>query len=641
MQRFSMLAGALALVGLGLGASACGDNFGTGSFTQMEVIVDDTAFQDETGTSFFSPAIQQPVFKEVRVINTGTSDLRVTKVDWATDPDTGAQLKNPHIDIDWRGSVDADSFPWTVSPSNIDELTFAVKYSPPLFGPPESLDDSVLEIHSNARTVDGSGRKPIVRITFSLRANNAFPRVTPTNYRFTNATTARPETQDFRIYNDDNASASFRILSVRLETPSDVFRLSDLPSQGLEIPAPAEAPPGFDGVVFRCTYTPLGGTNDTNAILIETDLSNNAILRVPLTTGSNPGSYSLSFDNLAEFDFTNTSVTEARNVQINSDGPGPLTIREPRIEPEEARRNFSFKAFVPATQQGQPDQEITNWPRGLNVGRAIRIEITFAPEVGGDSANGELIVPFENPNPGQFSVPLFSGQPKGRIVIAPPTGNLSVSGSVTGGDTGSRTAVIYNEGNGLLQIESIAVTSNLVVEPPLPAKVWSLDGTFEDVDVQPNGLLLVPLDFDLSKIDTISGSVTDLLKITYFNDFTGQSEELNLGLGATDSAGNTNPTANPGQPGDYAGAVVGTAVALNGAASSPGSGTFSSDSFVWYLVGKPAGSTAKLNVATAGPASFVPDVAGAYEVELMVFSSAGSNFLYSAPARVTITVGAN
>jgi hypothetical protein len=635
------------LLGIGLVAAtvaACGDNFGTGTFTQMEVIVENTAFQEETGSVFIPPAVQQPVFKVVKVVNTGTSPLKVTKVDWAVGAD-GAQLKNPHVDIDWQSTVAGDSFPWTVDPDNINALAFSVKYTPPTMGAATSLEDSVLEIHSNARTTDGRGLKPIVRITFSLRSNAAFPRVTPTNYRFTNATVARPESQDFRIYNDDGATTSFRVLSVRLETPSEAFRLSNVPSGATEIPAPADAAPGQDGVVFTCTYTPTGSGNDQNAILIETDVSSNATLRVPLTTGSNPGSYSLSFDNAGDeskqaFDFTSESTTTSHNVQVTSEGPGPITIKQPRIEPEAARRNFSVKVFAPATQAGQADTEVTAFPRGVNVGRALRVEITFTPTSGGgESANGELIIPYENPNPGEFTIPLFSGNPKGRIVLAPVIGNLSASGSIVNKDKGTRQAVIYNEGNGNLEIRSIAVVSNLAVQPPQPAKAWSLGaGAPTSGDIAPNGLLVVPLAYDLSGITSPSGMATDLLKVTYFDDFTGEETEAILGLVAADANENALPTANPGDASAYASARAGTAVTLSGAASSPGGGTFGPDSFVWFLAGKPAGSRARLNAATAGAATFLPDVAGAYEVVLIVFSEKDATFLFSAPATVRVNV---
>ncbi len=635
------------LVGVGLLAAtigACGDNFGTGTFTQMEVIVENTAFQEDTGSVFIPPAVQQPVFKVVRVVNTGTSPLKVTKVDWAVDAE-GRQLRNPHVDIDWQSSVAADSFPWTVDPDNINALAFSVKYQPPATGAPTSLEDSVLEIHSNARTPDGRGLKPIVRITFSLRSNAAFPRVTPTNYRFTNATAARPESQDFRIYNDDGATASFRVLSVRLETPSEAFRLSNVPSAGTEILAPADAPPGQDGVVFSCTYTPTGSGNDQNAILIETDVSSGATLRVPLTTGSNPGSYSLSFENPRDeasgsFDFTTVSTTEARNVQLTSEGPGPITIKQPRIEPEEARRNYAVKVFVPATSAGQSDTEVTAFPRGLNVGRALRVEVTYTPTAGGgESANGELIIPYENPNAGEFTIPLFAGSPKGRLVLAPAIGNMSASGSIVNGDKGTRQAVLYNEGNGNLEIQNIAVVSNLAVQPPQPAKAWSLGaGAPTTADIPPNGLLVVPLAYDLSGITSPSGTATDLLKISYFNDFTGEVTDATLGLVAADSKGLELPTANPGAASAYAGARVGTAVTLSGAASTAGGSTFGPDSYVWFLVGKPAGSRAKLNVATGSLATFVPDVAGDYDVVLFVFGDAQTTYLFSAPSTVRLTV---
>jgi hypothetical protein len=151
-------------------------------------------------------------------------------------------------------------------------------------------------------------------------------------------------------------------------------------------------------------------------------------------------------------------------------------------------------------------------------------------------------------------------------------------------------------------------------------------------------MLLVELAYDLKGIDTISGTVNDLLKVQYFNDYTGQIETYTLGLGASDAKGVANPTADAGEASDYSGATVGTAVVLDGSGSTPGGGAFERDSFIWYLVGKPNGSRATLNVASSGPASFVPDVAGDYTVELTVFVGAGGAFLFSAPARVTITV---
>ncbi len=612
--------------------SACGDKLGTGTFPQINVTVDTETFSVD-GTAFFGQALQRDITKTLRINNTGTGNLRITGIDWDVDEVTGARKKNPYVEIDFRGAIDADSFPYTIDPSNIGELSMAVVYTPPLGTPLDDFTDSVLLIKSNARASDGRSSNTELRITFSMRQDVAIPRVTPANYRFQNATLARPETQEFRIYNDEQlATGPFRILSVRLETPSQEFTLQGIPSAGTQVLEPGN--PGYEEVKFSVTYQPKDDLPDANNILIETDVSGTGTLRVPLTTGTNLGSYSLSYSHVNELDFTNVTSRETRSVLISSDGPGTLTIKTPRIEPAEARADFTFVAFIPAATPEGTDTEITSWPRGLNVGRTIRIDVTYQPANDGtDTANGELKVGFDNPDPGEIVIPMFSGEPKSKISLAPATGNVTVSGVRANGDSGIRKVVVYNDGNGPLQVEAAEVKR----ESEQPAVVWALQGTFEAFTVPPGGLRVIELAYDLGAMPEGAASHSEFFQLTYFNDFTGTSQTLTLGLIADDIGTKVNPTA---VTGTYSGVVAGETFSMSALGSTASSGTIEASGYAWYLTAKPAGSMARLNSQGAAVVPFLPDVAGSYTFELFVFARDGQIFLTSEPVSVTVTVGA-
>lgn len=611
--------------------SACGDKLGSGTFPQINVTVDTQSYSTD-GTAFFGQALQREVVKTLRISNTGTGNLRITSIDWDVDG-AGLRKKNQYVEIDFRGSVDANSFPYTIDPTNLAELGMAVVYTPPLGKPLDDFADSVLLIKSNARAADGRTSNNELRITFSMRQDVALPRVTPISYKFQNATAAKPETQEFRVYNDEQlATAPFRIMSVRLETASQEFTLQGTPSSGTQVLEPGN--PGYREVVFQVTYQPKDDIPDANAILIETDVAGSGTLRVPLTTGTNLGSYSVSYSHVNELDFSNVTSVETRSVQITSEGPGTLTIKQPRIEPADARADFTFRAFVPATTPEGTDTEITQWPRGLNVGRTIRLDITYQPSNDGtDTANGELLIPFENPDPGTIVLPMFSGDPKSKIVLAPATGNVSVTGVRANGDSGTRKIVVYNEGNGPLQVKAATVKAQF----DLPPKVWGLQGAFAPFTVAPGGLGLIEVAYDLGEMPQSSPTVSEFIEITYFNDFTNQDETISMGLLVEDVGTKSNPVANPGT---YSGVVAGQTMNLSGLGSTAATGSIQTNGYVWYLTAKPATSAARLNAQTGATVPFLPDVAGTYTVELVVFAYDNQTYLFSAPASVTITVGA-
>jgi len=634
-QRLNLAA---AMVFLGaLAMAGCGDDFTIGSFPRMQVEVAGSVIPDDGGDVGFSQAVQIKTQKKVEIYNVGTEPLTITGIDWDTD-DTGHQLKNTYVDIEWGGAIGADSFPFVIAEGEaaFPGLEFNVAFSPPLGFSLDDFSDSVLVITSDSRSEDGHAKVEKLRITFKMDTENPVPKVTPTSYKFTNATIARPERQDIHVYNDDQlGTAPFNVVNIYLETPSDEFTLLDLPSMPAQVLEPNNA--GYEDLVFTVQYQPKDETTDTNAVIIETDASGFAQLRVALSSAFSSGGYSLSYSNQNEFDFTNVTQKETRSVVVYSEGPAPITIKTPRIDPVEARDDYTLTAWIPATSAEQQDTEVTSWPRALAAGKSLRFDVEFSPaNDGSDTANGQLVIPYESPDPDTIYIDLFSGDPKSKIALAPASGNVFVTGSSSAGTTGTRNVVIYNDGNGPLQLKNIEVKANF----DLPPEVYSLKNAFTETSVPPGGVFPVEVSYDLGGVPNESTTVSEIFTVTYYNDFTMANEEKTLGLIAADAKGLSNPVANLGSASDYAGAVVGDTVTLNGLASTPGGGVFGSGSHIWYLTAKPAGSLARLNTQGSSTPSFRPDVAGDYTVELVVFSQSSDVYLYSDPASVTITVGA-
>jgi len=609
-----------------LGAGACGDDFSRGTFPEIGIKIDGQSTTLDKAV-IFPQAIQLPVSKEVTVENVGTKELKVSSIDWEVDKDSGQKKKNPYVEIDFLGGVDAGTFPMTISPDPLDAFSLRVKYTPPVNGALDDTRESVLLIKSNARTDSGNKSNAEVRVVFGFNVDIAVPRVSPDNFTFRAATPSRPERQDFTIYNDITATRSFRVLAVRLENTNPEFSILNAPSQGAEILAPGEQ--GYQPRVFSVQYAPTDTTPDTNALLIETDVTVGGVLRVPLSTLSTTGSYSLSFDHVNAFDFTNVTQTETRNVLILSEGPGPITLRPPVIEPAEARGDYTVKSWTPATEQGGSDTPAT-YPKVLPNGRSLRIEVEYKPAVGGgDTANGTLEIPIDDL--GKIVIDLFSGEPKSKIVLAPATGNVSVSGSVVAGDTGTRKVVVYNEGNGPLSVSGIRILDGF----GQAAKVWKPKSAVAAFTVDPGALRVLELDYDLAKVTAVSGTTSEVLWVDYHNDFLDEDTSVSLGLIASESQGNTNPTAVASGP---ASGVVGESFDLTTTGSTPGTGTFVQSPYIWYVTSRPAGSAAKLNTQGSATVAFTPDVAGQYTFELVVYSTKDDLYLYSQPATVTVAV---
>ncbi|MGM0577578.1 MAG: hypothetical protein ACQEXJ_17770 [Myxococcota bacterium] len=613
--------------------TACGDDSSVGTFPRLNVTVDDRQMGDDGGAVSFPPAVQLPVTKEVRLGNPSFEDVRIDRIDWKrVESDTGEEVavKNSYVEYDFRGAVGSDSFPLTIEAGQTRGLVFDVRYTPPPGGALDDFDPSVLVIESNARSEDGSEEVPRIEVTFEMPTKSTAAKVNPPNYTFSNATPTKPETQEFRIYNDEDvATDPFEVQDISLETPSNEFQLVDIPN----LPATVLEPnnPGYQDLVFEVRYLPVDEGSDQNAVLVTTDQSEQPI-RVPLDSNLLLGSYEITYSHTSRFDFTNETAEATRSMVITSMGPGPITIRQPRLDGEGAGEVFSWEAIDSA------QDPVTNFPRALTEGRAIEFLVTYSPPSGSlEPPNGQLVVPIDKPDTIEKIFDLFAGEPKPKIVLAPATGNVGVSGSVAAGATGTGHVVVYNEGNGDLEIDEAVIETNFGGDPEIFSLVNAPDaGTI----LAPDDLLVLDVAWDLSNLAE-GDDTSESLAITYYDPFMEDYTDKRVNLFAGDSGDNTLPTADAGAPEDYSDAVAGEEMALDGSGSDGGSYELKNKPYVWYLVDKPAGSRARLNVQGEAFVPFVPDVPGSYTVELTVFATGpDSELLYSEPAQVTLEVGA-
>lgn len=210
----------------------------------------------------------------------------------------------------------------------------------------------------------------------------ADPRVGPGSFTFSNATPTAPEVFELRVFNGPLATTSFRVLAVRLATPSDAYRITTAPEPGTEV--------GPD-VIVRVEYRPIDGS-DTNTLIIETDVD--VTLRVTLAPGTTRGSYSMTYADPDALDFAGVTSVTTRALTLTSDGPGPITVRPPRLDPSD--RGFTFATFI-------DDQALTRWPRALAAGKSVRFEVTYDPSGAGDAT---LVIPIATPEPADITIPL-------------------------------------------------------------------------------------------------------------------------------------------------------------------------------------------------------------------------------------------
>lgn len=623
--NLSILLPCALLMSIGCG----GNDYSIGYHPELQVSVqeDQTSFQDEDGEVSFGQALQLPISKTILLRNTGNEDLVIEDVNWEKNED-GAVIHNSYVSLQFTES------PACTGGAVVGEAKscrFMVLYTPPVGKALDDFAPSTIVVKSNAYSDKGDGPTPEVRLTFSMPTKIAAPQVNPPNYTFNNATVSKPESHTFKIGNDsDIGTTSFSVLDIKLENSSAEFKLINKPNLPALIYEPSAL--DYDTVEFTVTYQPVDAGNDNNAVLVYTDVADTPI-RVTLKSGFVSGSHEVTFDHANEWDFSNVNTVSTRSLQIQSMGPGPITIDEPWWDPEEMSDSFTWAGFLVSTSAGGSDTPITSWPRALTTGKSIRFEVTYAPPTGVEPHNGVLAIPYENPDDGIVEIPVYAGNPKPDIQIAPPNGSVLVNTIVAEAATGERHVVIYNKGNGDLNIESVSVQgSSQFVE----AKVFTVvDPPAMPLVIAAHGLEIFTVAWDGAMVSDLEGE-NERFVIEYFDPYTSAVIEKFIGLVAFDQG--ENPEVPIADAGTYETLTVGEPVTLNGVGSSAGPSGFGfkGNSHWWYLTGKPATSTVYLNLEGTFTQVFTPDVAGEYTLELQVKSDDSGDFLVSEPVSFTL-----
>lgn len=632
---------------------ACGDNsFQVGAFAEIQVIVDNQESGSESSvTVAFPAAVQSSVHKPVQIINPGNNTLTIESIDWDRDPETNEALVNPYVSIDWKNNV--SDFPLTIDGLDSVGLNFDVVYEPPVGSPLDDFRKSVLLIKSDGRSDTGDELVPEIRITFTVPDKQCWPEVSPDNV-ILSATPISPDSFEFCVQNNPElASSAFIVDAISMETTDNEFFVEvtdNLPADVFEPDYPAYADldaTGCPGVRFEVSYRPVDYVDDTNRVLVFHNCGDPLLVQLDGLL-SETSTYEVAYQHAQEFDFsTEVDNTEkTRSAQLTALGPGAVTVDEPLVESAEAAEFFTWTAWIPATSPDDDDTRIwpseqpkdptkKYFPRALTVGKGIRFDVTYSPKFETEPPNGELVIPVKTPDPGEVRLDLFAGTPKAKLDIAPSTGSATVTTELGEPHQGERHVVISNLGNGPLEIKDLTIANSVSA---LLADNWTMvDPPTLPLTLQPEELLVLTVAWDTAGV-TDSDGETEILSVAYFDAFVGDDITETMALVMLPAGGGTLPVGVLVSSTETETAAVGDLISITGLQSDPGSYELTNGSFIWYLTAKPAGSTVRLNEEGAGEVKLLPDVAGQYEVEVILVSFGSGTFLVGEPASIVMDV---
>ncbi len=575
--------------------------------------------------------------KTIEVRNSGYATLRVDEIRLEGD--------NPQFTLDLRGVT----FPKTLEPAEgavVERIEFDIAFTP---GGGSAGATRTLVIVSN----DPLHKEFRAIVTPKSLAPNI---VVNTGPGPVDATTpiGQPWPMEFRVTNT-GTDALVITAPLALQDPDDdefsIFKTLDV---GVPI-YPAGSGFGAEEATFTIRYLPKDAEPDENHILITSNDPDTPVYSIHIrgfVTGqadirvSYPdqavGFGCVDFSQVVEEGETCTKV-----VTVQVIGGGQVSVKKPTVTP--AGGPYAVQWYQAGgsqvddgtgcgAYQGTP---LGDEPAVLNAMRpSLDVAVTYTAP-GAKGVNGTLTIEYTTASsvPGQKEVQLCGGVAKGEIDVAPPMG-YSLMFFAPEGETRRKTVVVANKGNGPLTIRKVEVAKDYPATDPEAFTVTNPPQA--DFQIPAWGLLPLVIEFGT---DYEQPKVSANLVITYRDPLTDSDTTASVRMeGRKDFEGITLPTADPGAPGDYAGAKAGQPLTLDGSGSQGGTYALAStgnNGYRWFLIAKPAGSRLFLNVADTGPkVPVTPDVAGDYTFGLVVYAGdTTTGYFFSDEATLTVSVG--
>jgi hypothetical protein len=535
-----------------------------------------------------------------------------------------ADTDNPHLSFDPDGRFTGEDFPLVVARDAVRTVEWLYA---PTAGAGQEVDGRpvMLTIRSNDRFDNEE-----VRVLLQFTGRKATIRVQPSVVILVNPTSARPVTETISVHND--GSDRLVIESITLERADD--REYDL-IIGTPVSAWYVLPksdPGYTPLTFQVRYAPRAATAE-NAILITSNDTSNRTLRVPIRIQTQERANCVfTYEDQAKgfLDFVGRPHGSEKVVSVYNEGPSNCLVKNLTIEPPLVRTFYSVRLQTPATTPGG-SPTVVSPPLSLSRDRSAEIVVTFNGNAD-DPQNGSLSVAYENPQAGQFFVPILGGAETPVLAISPDSNQVHITAAV--GSSGRGTFVIANNGTGDLTIDDMAVPTSDWEN--LCEGVSNLSPYFT-VDGGPHAGLTVP-SFGLLPVTVTYAPPNDEPRRTAQVHIAhrtpeGDCVETNVTIIGT-LAGPERPVAafavSPNAP------TAGESLLLDaGSSTAPAGDPIWSSGYSWYLAGKPSGSKLILSETTGPVVQLRPDLAGTYRIVLVVFTSSG---VYSGETAVDVVV---
>jgi hypothetical protein len=664
---------ALSLVGL---FAACGDKYGYQADPQLGVVVGGTAKQlieevahtkgseqescptdwvsvtnllccpvntglgpdGKTCHEFFKfqPLGEGETASEVKVeiANNGDKDLVVKAIYFQEDLDAEAQNQEPDpvFSLKWSGAYDQDSFPITIAPDLPTAiLDFAIVYDPT--PGVQSLAYKTLVIETNDRAFAAFQW----RFRMIVTVQNVGPsiKVNRSSITFSCVTGCSSET----IIIDNDGTDTLTVMKIDLASPSGEFTPQNSPPLPADIEKKGD--PAYNSISFSLQYCPVDEYyDDANTLRIKTnDMTHGGgVLEIPIAVVQSPAILEFAQDSsTAYLDFSaggshwlsmyNKHEDECKALCAKGNCCGcPVQLKPVSFEPQEAADWYTVTAKDPATEQVLDLSK----GRALKGGGGIKFEVAYQKPAGQtQDMNGTLCINYVAPLVGaqEYCVTLMALS-QCDLSFA-PVNMLIHFNSDSPTLKKEKPVVLVNNGSAACNISHVSLTDKWQTGT---AKDFTFrDGPVPgDTKVGPFGLFPIWVSYKPA------GDPSGYMMIDYEDAPAPAAITLK---GDTKPVG-AQPVADPGS--DYS-ATAGTTVTLNGCASKGGNSQdggnpIYAQGYLWFLLSKPEGSAAQLNVEGGCVIPFTPDVAGKYEVGLIVYDD--TNFYQSDLAVLALDVAA-